>query len=385
MAFEYTRLTQPDIASQLEENIAEGRLPQSILFSGQPGSSRLTAALDLAFTIAGGNRETLSSQNIIYFPHRNLVNRVKTALNLLISDRNRKSILFFVETMRLINMQYNSAVSKSAGPAAQRYYESARETDYLLSEIEDMNGIGEKEIKELRALRDITNEKYLYFGRSSPSPVTIDQLRLVKEWMNSGNGEKVVIIEDIESAAEGAKNSILKMLEEPLEHFTIILISSQSSRIMETILSRVRKFSFPSLGEKTVSSLVSSRFSRYGEYSSFDSFFFCEANTEEDVGKCEAAIRDFLLFILGERKFDAGTEEELNALLSKLNAYTYFRTRLVSEAENMYRKGRLDAYSAKRILGLLLSWNESVDIYNMNEKSGLDYIIREICFVKQIT
>ncbi len=382
MAFENLERIQPSVALTLDKNLSSGLLPQSILFSGSRGTGRLTGALDLAFHLTGERRDTLKSQNIIYFPHREMLPRVKAAVSLYREMRTRASRLFLLETLREVNMQYNDALVSGLSQTSLRLFETAQNVEMFLSGIEDRDEVTDGDIKALDALqKSIFSEKYLYCGKSSPTCVSIELLRSVKEWMTSSYSEKVVIIEDLESATEGAKNSILKMLEEPDEHFTIILVSSQSQRIMETILSRVRKFSFPSLPGEKISSLIKERFNVWENYSSFDSFYFRKGNDEESVKKCEDAVSQFVTLLSSGGEMTLEREEELNQLLMRLSAYGYFRERVIEETEERMRNGLITPLRARRMVDVIARWSESVEIYNMNDRSGLDYMIREASVV----
>ncbi len=377
MAFENTAVMQSRIAGVLERNIKDSLLPQSLLFAGHPGSGRLTTALDLAFYLTGDRRDILRSASVIYFPSRPLSARVKAAVNIFSKDRSDASRLFLLETLRLVNMQYNAVLAPSMNSSTSSLFQKASATDEFLCSIEDRREITDEDVKALESLRITGDEKYLYGGKKNPSAVSIDQLRLIKEWMSFGSGEKVVIIEDIESATEGAKNSILKMLEEPEEHFTIILVSSESQRIMETILSRVRKFNFPPLTEAKISSLLKSRFNHWEDYPSFDAFYFCRGNDSASVEACDRAVKDYADIISSGTFITREKEEEINNLLESLSAYSYFRLRLTQEIESRLRSGKITALRARRVLTILRSWSEGIETYNMSERAALDYIIRE--------
>lgn len=377
MAFDNTALMQPQIALTLEKNIKDSLLPQSLLFAGHPGSGRLTAALDLAFYLTGGRRDVLRSASVIYFPFRPLTARVKAAVSIFSRDRSDASRLFLLETMRLVNMQYNALLAPSMNSSTSSLFQKASAVDEFLCSIEDPREITDSDVKALESLKITGDDRYFYNGKKNPSAVSIDQLRLVKEWMSSGSGEKVVIIEDIESATEGAKNSILKMLEEPEDHFTIILVSSQSQRIMETILSRVRKFNFPPLTEERISSLLKSRFNHWEDYPSFDAFYFCRGNDSASVEACDKAVKHTADAVSSGTSVTREKEEEINTLLENLSAYSYFRLRLTEEIESRLRSGRITPPRARRVLSILRSWSEGVETYNMSERAALDYIIRE--------
>ena len=70
MAFDSLRAIQPRMADELEKTTESGMMPQSLLFSGVPGSGRLTGALDEAFYLTGEDGSLLSSEHIAYFASR---------------------------------------------------------------------------------------------------------------------------------------------------------------------------------------------------------------------------------------------------------------------------------------------------------------------------
>ncbi|MEG1705773.1 MAG: AAA family ATPase [Clostridia bacterium] len=69
---------------------------------------------------------------------------------------------------------------------------------------------------------------------------------------SSGN-RKVYVINDAEYLNDSSQNSLLKTLEEPPEYVCIILISSNNSSILPTVLSRVNKIEFAKLDEIEIS------------------------------------------------------------------------------------------------------------------------------------
>lgn len=73
--------------------------------------------------------------------------------------------------------------------------------------------------------------------------IRIDQVRdLMPFVQQTGEGWRVVIIEPAECLNTAAANALLKTLEEPGEHVTLILVSDQSLQLPPTIRSRLQQF-----------------------------------------------------------------------------------------------------------------------------------------------
>lgn len=70
---------------------------------------------------------------------------------------------------------------------------------------------------------------------------------------------KIVIIPAVERLTPEAANALLKNLEEPLSNVIFILTSHQKQQLLDTLLSRVRVFSFYGLSEEIIRGFVNER------------------------------------------------------------------------------------------------------------------------------
>lgn len=376
---------QNKTASDILHSYSSGLLPQSLLFYGPKNSGRLTGAMDLSFFLTGNeeNRDILRSNSIIYLPFRELGGRIKTALELFKTQKTRSARLFLIESVRLTLMQYHPALSVSASSTSSQYYSLAGEIDEVLLRAEDNRDYSDKEINEIvKSVERCLDPRFLYCGKKNPSAVSIDQIRAVQEYFSQLGDEKVVVFENVEDATDGAKNSLLKMLEEPEEKSHMILLSSNPQKLLETILSRVRKFQFPPLGEKKTATLIKEKFGVWEEYPSFDSFFFEKGSGEEarrEFDKDLDAVSEALILskpLVGEK------EEEILTSLEKLSAWSHFVESLLYLLENAWKEGRISSINAKKKAEILNSYSISTDVYNMGQRMAFDLLLREAISVK---
>ena len=376
---------QNKTASDILHSYSSGLLPQSLLFYGPKNSGRLTGAMDLSFFLTGNeeNRDILRSNSIIYLPFRELGGRIKTALELFKTQKTRSARLFLLESVRLTLMQYHPALSVSASSTSSQYFSLAGEIDEALLRAEDNRDYSDKEINEIvKSVERCLDPRFLYCGKKNPSAVSIDQIRAVQEYFSQLGEEKVVVFENVEDATDGAKNSLLKMLEEPEEKSHMILLSSNPQKLLETILSRVRKFQFPPLGEKKTATLIKEKFGVWEEYPSFDSFFFEKGSGEEarrEFDKDLDAVSEALILskpLVGEK------EEEILTSLEKLSAWSHFVESLLYLLENAWKEGRLSSINAKKKAEILNSYSISTDVYNMGQRMAFDLLLREAISVK---
>ena len=89
--------------------------------------------------------------------------------------------------------------------------------------------------------------------------IKIEQIR----YMNSKiyekpiiSDKKIVIIDNSDTMTKEAQNSLLKTLEEPPEYACIILITSNESKLLNTIKSRCVKVNFNKISEKQIEEFV---------------------------------------------------------------------------------------------------------------------------------
>ncbi len=376
--------TQPRLADEIARIEGGGFLPQALLFSGERGSSRLTAALDLSFHIMEkeNKREILSSGNIIFFPKRKLSAMITCSLELYGKQKTRNARLFMLESVRKALMQYNGAIQSAYDAKAKSLFADAAEIDQALLDFEDDREYSDKEISSLiDFLRRKLTPAFLSKGKKSMS-VSIDEIRAVKEWLSETGDEKFVIFENIEDSTEGAKNSLLKLLEEPDPNSHLILISQQPQRLLPTILSRVRKFNFPELSEEKITALISKKFSLYSKYKSFESFFFREGHGDDVNNEMDKAIKSFSDALSGKRILSLEEEEAMISFLDKTEGYSYFREECSSMIEREFREGNMSAAKARRIYRIFSTWQNSSDIFNLSQRMAIDLALREASDVK---
>lgn len=81
-----------------------------------------------------------------------------------------------------------------------------------------------------------------------PLTVPINQIRRVNNWSHIASqgqhSKKVILLDRADNMQEGARNALLKLLEEPPKDVYLVLISSRKRRILPTILSRLRCYDF---------------------------------------------------------------------------------------------------------------------------------------------
>ncbi len=396
MAFDALYKTQSSVAESLESVLSRSMLPRTLLFSGARGSSRLTAALDLAFYLtACEEREMLRGRNIVLFLSRPMHPELRAASLLFQNQLTKRSRIFYIQSVRKILLQYHQCIAELHREASgikgkkddrlegdRSVSAVASYIDELLFSLEDDREYSESEVKKIvREIDSCLTDPVINVGKKTQG-ATIEEIRSIQSWLSEGSDEKVVIFENAEDYTEGAKNSLLKLLEEPPQHAHLILISKCPGRLLETILSRCRKFTFPELTEEKVCSFIADTFSIYDRYSSFDEFFFAEGADEDEKKAMEDYVGKYVYALSNGVMMKREEEEAVFSGLEKLGGYEYFRERVLSRLEGLLRSGCIKGTKAKRIYEAFSSSLLSSDTYNMSMRMALDLAMREVRHVE---
>lgn len=131
---------------------------------------------------------------------------------------------------------------------------------YLFS---GMKGIGKKtlaeafakEILQVENLESCPDYQYIC-KKEDKKDIIVEQIRteLIDDiYLTPVSGKrKVYVIDDAQCLNMASQNALLKTLEEPPSYVTVILISSNISSFLTTILSRVNKIEFQNLPSELV-------------------------------------------------------------------------------------------------------------------------------------
>lgn len=94
------------------------------------------------------------------------------------------------------------------------------------------------------------NPDFYYIGLGEEKSIKIETVRQIQKKIGElpiVSNKKVYIIDDFEYMTKEAQNCLLKTIEEPPEFVTVILITANESKVLNTIKSRCLKLSFSNI------------------------------------------------------------------------------------------------------------------------------------------
>ena len=381
--FDELAKSQKDIAEQLRNQIQGKTFTQVNLFGGSRYSLRMTSAIETARVLScqeDGDQmcrcpsckkfEALTMQNVIIVSHRDHQSVIETALSSFVRLRSDFSRKFLLRSVRILLLQYHTSLLGNTQTAAQSSkYESASQVSDLLMELSEKKAeLTEREAKSLaQSLR--TALKPLLAASAKNTTISVNQVRSLEEWINRtsmGQQRTFIIIEGLEQTNASARNSLLKMLEEPPKDTYFFLISEYPNRIMQTILSRVRKYSFPPLQEETVHALLTPFFLGNERFESLESFFLQGGGL--DLARHSEIIEMLLASVINHAYLKEDQFNELLSFIDEQGSYEYVLKRFLSSLGAMLESGTVTWQKAMALSVLVSESFSTATLYNQNKK-----------------
>jgi DNA polymerase-3 subunit gamma/tau len=241
-------------SAQLAEDLSGSRLAPSMLFAGPRSSGKGAAALELARLLScerGGAEgcacPSCARHRILAHPDALCLGSrafsAEIAASAAAFARNPKNGPLFTRALRKLLLRFTPVL-----------WEDDPKFGKLSSLVLDLD----EDVEEIAALKDAEAEKrqkrseaivkdaLKLEAEGMSDTIPIGQIRKAAAWAHlAPNGKrKFLLIENADRMQEGARNSLLKILEEPPESVVIVLTTAHEQALLPTILSRLRPYRF---------------------------------------------------------------------------------------------------------------------------------------------
>jgi len=261
-------LAEDAVRDLLVRDIEAGQLPASILLSGPPASGKLTAALEISRILSCtkadkraawscscpscSRHRVLAHPDLLLFGPRAFPEEIPAALELLERSPGKASAFFFVRAIRKLEKRFDAALYEGEEARLAKAAPLLREIEERLDAFAPAYAPGQEEERTEKA---VAAEAAAAKGAAAaakklealvPDSTPIYWIRAAEVWAQlAANGlVKTLVIEEADRMNDGARNALLKMLEEPPRNVEFILVSSRRSALIGTVLSRVRPYDF---------------------------------------------------------------------------------------------------------------------------------------------
>jgi len=224
----------------------------------------------------------------------------------------------FVTQVRKLISRYRTDLHEVSTAAAKSLMKTAFEIDELLMVFqEEKSGVG-----TLKQAGEIVKKSKQLAAAVKSGNIPVSQIRKIATWIYSApeNQVKCIIIEGLEGITDASKNALLKILEEPPKNTYFFLIAESIGRIPQTILSRVRRYSFLPLDEKSKNDVIQEIYLDDPElYDSLKTFFMTKSGVN-----CRQLHDDAETFLLSAMNRSEISYKDFQLLLSKIHTGKLF-------------------------------------------------------------
>ena len=244
---------------QLKNDILCGKYAPSMLFYGPPESGKGSAALELARVLScekGGEwkcscpscerHRYLQHDDLLMLGPRSFQAEIAACLSAFLRNPDVMSAkLLFFRSLRKLQIRFSPVLIED-DPKLGKIAPVLQSLDERLSEFlqTDTNTCGKAALEKL--CDALVKDALTLENEGQGGAIPIGRIRRASYWCRiAPNGKrKTLIIENAENMRDEARNSLLKLLEEPPQTVSIVLTAQRRETIMPTILSRLRPYRF---------------------------------------------------------------------------------------------------------------------------------------------
>ncbi|MDR0324439.1 MAG: DNA polymerase III [Treponema sp.] len=263
----FENIIEQGAVSQLHDDILSGCSAPSMLFYGPSGSGKGSAALELArvFSCEGegcltsegggswkcscpscGRHRYLLHDDLLLLGKRSFSAEIAAYCSVFLrSPANKNTKLLFYRSLRKLQLRF-SPVLMEDDPKFGKIASLLQSFDERLSDFLSLSEDTEDKTALEKLCGLLVKDALALETDGMSANIPIGHIRRAAYWCRlSPNGRrKTLIIENAENMRDEARNSLLKLLEEPPVSLSIVLTSQRREVIIPTILSRLRPYRF---------------------------------------------------------------------------------------------------------------------------------------------
>ena len=240
--------------NQLARDKAAGKLAPSLLFAGPPASGKGSAALELARVLSCeqthapadcvcascARHRVLADPDMLLLGSRPFYAEIVASAAAFQRDTTTGQTLFIHSTRKLL--------ARFSPDLWEEDAKFNKISAYIVALGEDIDAlkVAKTEAAVKKRVDSILKNALKLESEGMSDLIPIAQIRRAAYWSHlapSGK-RKFLLLENADRMQEGARNSLLKLLEEPPASLTIVLTSAREGVLLPTIRSRLRPYRF---------------------------------------------------------------------------------------------------------------------------------------------
>ncbi len=240
------------VAVRLAEDLRSDTLPPALLFSGPPASGKGSAALELARALSCGQGDaawnctcsactlhrTLSHPDLLLLGSHSFSAEIGAAGAAFLREPESAARLLFLRALGKLLGRFSPVLWE--GEEAKL----GKISPLILALNEGIEELtGKADAKTVQAL---LHAAFKLEAEGLGETIPIAQIRRAAYWARLApvGKKKVLLIENADRMLEGARNALLKIMEEPPRTTVIVLTTAHRGALLPTVLSRLRPYAF---------------------------------------------------------------------------------------------------------------------------------------------
>jgi DNA polymerase-3 subunit gamma/tau len=244
---------------QLKNDILGGKFAPSMLFYGPSESGKGSAALELARVLscegdslwkctcpACEHHRYLQHDDLLMLGKKSFSAEIAACSSVILKNPSSQSVkIIFYRSLRKLQLRFSSVLIED-DPKAGKFSSLLQSFDEKLNELLLVNTASQNTAVMEKLCAALVKDAAALDDEGVSASVPIGHIRNASYWCRLAptGKRKVLIIENAQSMREEARNSLLKLLEEPPPTVSIVLTSQIREAVIPTILSRLRPYRF---------------------------------------------------------------------------------------------------------------------------------------------
>ena len=254
----FENIIEQSAVIQLRDDILSKRDAPSMLFFGPSDSGKGSAAIELA---RGLSCETdaswkckcsscerhrfLQHDDLLILGERDFSPEIFACQKAFLRNPSNTTKLLFFRSLRKLQIRFSPILLENDSKTAKTVAVNLQSLDEGLNELLSVNTETVVETALNKLCASLVKDA-LALESEGINGIPINHIRSASYWCRlAPNGKrKTLIIENAEIMRDDARNSLLKLLEEPPSSVSIVLTARRREAITRTILSRLRPYRF---------------------------------------------------------------------------------------------------------------------------------------------
>jgi DNA polymerase-3 subunit gamma/tau len=255
----FENIIEQSAVLQLRDDILLKRNAPSMLFFGPSGTGKGSAALELARGLSCEEKAVwgckcsscerhkfLQHDDLLVLGSRSFSPEILACQKAFLRNPENANVkLLFFRSLRKLQIRFSPVLMENDSKTAKAVCAVLQSFDERLNELLSFDTQTSEEAALNKLCSSLVKDA-LALENEGINGIPINHVRSASYWCRlAPNGRrKTLIIENAEEMRDDARNSLLKLLEEPPASVSIVLTAQRREAVMQTILSRLRPYRF---------------------------------------------------------------------------------------------------------------------------------------------